>query len=271
MGACGTVRSMRFGYVALVAGMLTTACTTEISLSAKTRDVQDNVLKADVLDWSGGKIRIQNDGVGVSINGGVKVVADASATKVSATARFVALVLPEEKTNGDLSINDAVETFSITRSGDDVIVNCNHGQTHGSSAAGDSGCELLTVTIPTGTATTPLDLSVLSGNGEVNLALSSAVLVDLATSSNVGNTVAVLPATKSATIALVSEQAGDLDVTMPAGWSADSVVLGADADEIANSFALTSTGGYGAPGAGLASLTITSKPFAGSTGKITLH
>ena len=261
---------MRIAFLAVV-GILAGGCTQEISLSTKTRDVQDNVLKSDVLDWAGGKIRIQSDGVGVSINGGIKVVADTTVTKVTATARFVALVLPEEKTNGDLSINDAVESFTITHSGNDVIVNCNHGGTHGSSLTGDSGCELLTVTIPTGTASMKLDLSVLSGNGEVNLALSNAVLSDLTTSSSVGDTVAVLPATQGATFSLVSEQANDLDVTMPTGWSADAVTLAADATRITNAFPLTSTGGVGTPGSGLASLTLTSKPFAGTTGSIKLH
>ena len=262
---------MRLGSVVVVASIVASGCTNEISLSTKTRDVQDNVLKADALPWAGGKIRVQSDGVDVSVNGGIKVSASASVTTVTATARFVALVLPEEKTNGDQSINDAIETFTITHSGEDVIVNCNHGGAHGSSLAGDSGCELLTVTIPAGTAASKLDLSVLSGNGEVNLLLSSAILSNLSTSSKVGDTVASLPATQGATLSLVSEQANDLDVTMPAGWSSDAVALTADANQISNAFPLTSTGGYGTPGAGLASLTITSKPFAGTTGSIKLH
>lgn len=245
-------------------------CSTTIDLAVKARDVQENLTYSDDLDWTGGTIKIQNEGTRVSINGGVRVIADGNATRVSATARLVALVLPEEKSNGDLTLNDVQDTFRITRSGDDIVVTCGHGKTHGSSLAADSGCELITVTIPAGNATTPLDLTVVSGSGGMSLELAGATMKKLVTSADVGNTNAQLPATAGGDYTLVSEEAGDLDVAMPAGWSADVVKLEADADAITSAFPLTATGGYGAAG-GLASLTITSREFAGSTGNIDLH
>lgn len=259
------------GALALVTGILASGCSTSISLQTKVRDVQDNVVQNDTADWAGGKIKIQSDGVGVSINGGVRVIADPNATRVTATARLVAMVLPDDKANGDLSIADAQATFTISHSGNDIVVSCSHGQTHGSSNSGESGCELLTVTIPVGTAAEKLDLTVLSGNGGMNLQLGSAILSNLGTNATSGDTVAVLPATQGANISLVSEQGNDIDATMPSGWSADSVILQADTDKIKNSFTLTSSGGYGTAGAGLQSLKLTSKEFAGSTGEITLH
>lgn len=260
----------RLLFAALLGLVSQSACSAQIDLAVKTRDVQDNLTYTDTLDWTGGKIKIQNEGISVSLEGGVRVVADPNATRVTATARLVALVLPEDKASGDLSLNDVQASYKIARSGDDIVVSCGHGQSHGSSIGTDAGCELLTVTIPAGTATTPLDLTVVSGSGGMNLELASATLASLVTSADVGDTTAKLPSTAGATYRLVSEEAGDLDVTMPTPWSADKVTLEADADAITNAFALTATGGYGAAG-GIASLTITSKEFAGSTGEILLH
>ena len=76
-------------------------------------------------------------------------------------------------------------------------------------------------------------------------------------------------------ILFVAEKADDITVTMPASWAADEVILQADADKIQNAFSDAKlgagAGGRGEPGTGLASLKLTSKEFAGSTGTITLR
>ena len=269
------VSSLVFGTV--VAGIVASAtgCQVEASVKTKTRFAETNVVREDTTEWNGQAISIDIDGVGVSINGGVSVIADPSATKVRATARMLAMAFSEEKENADLSIAEAKNTFTLTSDGTKITVACRHGGSHGSSNAGESGCEKVDVVIPAGDATRPLDLKVLSGNGELTLQLANATLKNLGTNAQ-GLTNADLPATQGATISLVGEEGDDLAVKLPSSFSADEIILQADADkidlgpftDIKNG---QGAGGRGQAGTGLASLKLTSKEFAGSTGKISLR
>lgn len=250
-------------------------CQVEASIKTKSRFVEPNVVKAvDAKDLKGGTIEIKLEGVGLSINGGVTVKADPSASTVTATARMLAMAYLDDKASADQSISDAKETFTISSDSAGVHVTCGHGAKHGSSEAGESGCELVEITIPAGDTTNPLTLKVLSGNGLQTLQLSQAVISNVGSNSGSGNISATLPSTVGASVSLVSES-GNITATMPSDWAADEVILQADADKIQNAFADAKlgvgAGGRGAAGTGLKSLKLTAKEFAGSTGTITLQ
>jgi hypothetical protein len=258
--------------VALVSvlGVLPSAC--KVQVTTKTRFTEPNVVKEDTVDWNGEPISINIQGVGVSINGGVQVTADPNAKRVTATARFLAEAF--EKADADASIVEAKNTFTVGTSGGTTTVACGHGGSHGGSNGGESGCELIVITIPTGSADKPLDLTVLGGNGPMTLQLSAAVIKNVA-GNNGGDITAQVPATKGAGIGLVAPKADDIVVTMPPNWAADEVILQADADKIHNGFpdAKLGQGAGGRPpnGTGLASIKLTSTPFAGSSGEVTLR
>jgi len=268
------VSSVVFGTV--VAGIVAsvTGCQVQASVKTKTRYVEQNVAKEDTADWAGQPIEIKIEGVGVSVNGGVTVTADPNATKVRASARMLAMAFSEEKSNADLSIAEAKETFTLTNTQTGITVSCGHGGSHGSSNGGESGCEFVDIVVPAGTDAQKLDLKVLSGNGTLTVQLSSAVIANVGTNSNGGLTNAALPATPGGTISLVSES-DDVQAKLPADFAADEIILQADADkielgpftDIKNG---AGAGGRGTAGTGLASLKITAKEFAGSTGTITL-
>ena len=262
---------------AVVVGIFATGCQASLTVKTKNRFVPAaDVTKADTADWAGQAIEINIAGVGIALNGGVTVISDPSATKVSATSRMLAMALAEEQDNAELSINEAESTFTVSSTADTVSVNCGHGGTHGSSDAGSSGCELVTITVPAGDATHPLKLTqVLSGNGTIKLQLSNAYLTNLGTNASGGDTIADLPDTVGGSISLVAEKSDNISATFATGFSADDVILQADADKIdlgpfSDLKNGAGAGGVGTKGAGLASLKITSKDFAGSTGTITL-
>lgn len=245
-------------------------CQIEASIKTKTR-YTTNVAKEGV-DWGGEPIVIKIEGVGVSVNGGVSVTADPSATQVTASARLLAMAFSEEKSNADLSIEEVKNTFVIAKDSGGITVSCGHGGSHGSSSSGESGCEKVDVVIPAGDASKPLDLKVLSGSGELTLQLASATLKNLGTNAH-GLTNADVPATQGAGISLVDEDGNDITVKLPADFAADEIILQADEDKIhLGPFTDVKSGeGRGQPGTGLASLKLTSKEFAGSTGEITLR
>jgi len=272
-----SVSRLVFGTVVAVLVGAVSGCRVEASVQTKARYVAPNITR-DPVDWGGGPIKIQSEGVGTSINGGVKVTADPSATKVTATARFLAMAFsdPVEADNAQKSTVEAEATFTITSSGGGVTVQCGHGGSHGSSAAGESGCELLEVTVPAGSATKPLDLTVLSGNGDLTMQLSAATISNVGANNNgSGGTNGDFPATKGATISVVSTKAGDITAKLPSTWAADEVILLADQDKIQNAFSDAKVGagagGRGTAGTGLKLLKLTSQDFAGSTGKVTLQ
>jgi hypothetical protein len=243
----------------------------QVSVKTKTRYTETNVTKEDTATWNGEAININIQGVGVAVNGGVNVVVDPSATKVKATANFLATSF--QKSDADLSLGEAKNTFNVATSNGTTTVECGHGSTHGDSNGGESGCELVTITIPPGSAQQPLKLQVLGGNGTMTLTLKGAVVENVG-ANNKGDINAELPSTKGGNISLVCEQADDITATMPTDWAADQVVLNADQDKIANTTDAkvgAGAGGRGVAGTGLKALTLTSKSFAGSTGHITLR
>ena len=265
------VSSLVVAIVGLGIAASVTGCQVEASIKTKTR-YTTTVAKEDSAAWAGQPISIDIAGVGIAVNGGVTVTADPTATMVTATARMLAMAFAEEKSNADLSLEEAKNTFTLTSDGSSIRIACGHGGSHGSSNGGESGCEKVDIVVPAGSAQMPLDLKVLSGNGEMTLQLANATLKSLGTNAH-GRTDATLPSTQGASVSLVGEQGDDIKVSLPSDFAADEIIVQADADKI--SFGPFSeikngqgAGGYGTAGTGLASLKLTSKEFAGSTGEI---
>lgn len=269
-----SVSRIAFGTVLAAIVASAAGCQVQASVKTKTRFIEPNIVKEDTADWTGQPIKIQIEGVGAAVNGGVNVTAVPNATKVVANARFLAMAFEDDKASADQSIIDAKNTFTISHTDTEIVISCGHGGTHGSSNGGESGCELVNITIPAGDDQKPLVLTVLGGNGDMGLELQSATIQNVG-ANNSGDINAQIPATKGASVSLVSEKADDITVTLPANWAADEVILQADADKIVNPFSDAKlgpgAGGRGEPGTGLASLKLTSKEFAGSTGTITLR
>lgn len=243
-----------------------------VTVETKERWVEDNVRVEDKADWLGQKITIRIDGVGLAKNGGVEVIAEPGSKRVAANARMLAMAF--DKPDADQSIVDAKATYTITSSPTEILVTCGHGGTHGSSEAGMSGCELVKLTVPVGSADQPLDIKVLGGNGDMTLQFREAFLKNLA-ADNKSAISAEVPNTVGGGVDLVASQGDDIAVTLPAQWAADEVIVEADADKIANAFTDAKigpgAGGRGTKGTGLALLKLRSVSFAGSTGDITLR
>jgi hypothetical protein len=268
------VASVVFGTVILGIVASVTGC--RVSVETKNRYVKNDVKVEDTADWNGQAIKIDIAGVGIASNPEVKVVADPNATKVRATARLLAMAFENEEANALQTRDEAEQTFKITNTADEITLACGHGQKHGSAEAGESGCEAVDIVIPTGTDAKKLAVTVLSGNAQLTLQLSSAVVSNIGTNANGGDTNADLPATQGASISLVSQKGDDIAAKLPADFAADEVILQSDADKIAlgpftDIKQGAGAGGRGTAGTGLASLKITSKEFAGTTGQITLR
>lgn len=265
----------------LVMGVLAGAsgCTVQATVKTKTRftenDVQPSAVPTEA--WNGEAIRIDAQGVGVAVNGGLEVRVDPAATKVTAVANMVALANDDDKASADRSIVDAKGTFKIVKDGDVWNVVCGHGGSYGSSNSGESGCNKVTVTIPAGTDANKINLTALSGNGSVNIDISAATLEALGVNGK-GDITVRAPTTLGSTISVVAEQSDDVNLLLPSSFAADEVYFVADADKIVNNVGdlqLSDAeggkkGSRGTQGTGAKSVKLTSKPFAGSSGQVIL-
>src|SRR4051812_15158334 len=131
------------------------ASTTGCKVSAETKDrvhSDDNAVE-DTQDWAGEPIVINIKSAGVVVNGGVNVTADPNTKRINLKARIVAYAFPEHKPDAELSIADVKNTLKITHDNGTINVTCDHGQTHGDSDDGASGCELTNINVPIGSAT----------------------------------------------------------------------------------------------------------------------
>ena len=145
------------------------------------------------------------------------------------------------------------------------------------SNSGESGCNNITITIPAGDSTNALAVDVFSGNGPVNVDVSAATLANLGVNGK-GDITVRAPTTQGANISVVAEQADDVNVLIPANGAADEIYLVADPDKIVsnvNGLTLADAeggkkGALGTAGEGAKSVKLTSKPFAGSSGTVTI-
>jgi hypothetical protein len=220
--------------------VLATASGCRIEAHTQTQ-VEDSTqpAKTSVMDWTGQPINITNAGVNpLSGEGGVEVTASASATKITVSAVFAAHADDDKKADADATIKDAIATLVIEESANGFNITCGHGNAHGSSNVAGSGCKLLRVTIPAGSATQPLDLTVGNGNGDIKVGQSGDVqfvkklLVDDNGSGDVSvntNTVA------DATLEIRGENA--LTVGLPSDFSTKAVTFNVNEDDPMKAFA----------------------------------
>jgi hypothetical protein len=126
--------------------------------------------KTSTKDWNGEAITINNGGVNpVTGSSGVEVNFSSTATKITAQATFAAHADDDKEADAKAAIKDAIATFAIEETATGFNIKCGHGSSHGSASVSGSGCKKITVTLPAGSATKPLDLTVGGGNGDLNL------------------------------------------------------------------------------------------------------
>lgn len=126
--------------------------------------------KTSTKDWNGEAITINNGGVNpVTGSSGVEVTFSSTATKITAQAVFAAHADDDKESDAKAAIKDAIATFVIEETATGFNIKCGHGSSHGSASVSGSGCKKLTVTLPAGSATKALDLTVGGGNGDMNV------------------------------------------------------------------------------------------------------
>ena len=172
------VSSVSFGCVVVAMAIGSGGCT--ISAQTKDRFTEANYILTDTQAWAGESISINIQGVPIAENGGVTVIADPNLAGglMTANARLLAMANSDDKPSADQSIADAKATFcafSRTTAGE-IDIACGHGSSHGSSDGGQSGCELVEIHVPIGSATQKVNLKVLSGNGTMTLTLNAATI-----------------------------------------------------------------------------------------------
>lgn len=238
--------------------------------------------KVSTRDWAGEPITITNDGVNpLSGTGGVEVKVDPAATKITAEANFAAQADDDKKADADLSIADAINTFTLEESASGFVIHCGHGGAHGTSSQAASGCKKLIVTIPPGSATRPHTLNVGNGNGSIRVGLAEgggvAFFKKLTVDNNGLSEVRVRAnPVKDADIVLTSED--EVQVELPKTFSVAKVTFTVDETEPAKIAARINTtafpgmeSGKSFPVAGptadaAATLNVTSKgPFSDDT------
>jgi hypothetical protein len=263
-----------FSSVTLLAlGCSVSTTDNSITFKTQTRFLNDpDVTKESTKAWDGEAITIVQDGAAIIQNGGLQIVGSPTATKVSVTARVIALADKEDKANADKSIADVVASVKIVEEAGRITVQCKNGGTYGTSSAGKSGCELLTVTVPSGSEQKPHNLTAGCGNGTINV--SGIVGAALIEGNGTGDIVASITPTKGVTVQVTQKQAGDVTLSLPANFATDSLVIRADAASISIDPGFTpaveNNKGRGTAGTGAAAINVTSTEFAGSTGKVTL-
>lgn len=180
-------------------------------------------------DWNGEKITIDNGGVNpVTGTTGVEVKVDPNAKRISVSATFAAHADDNMESDARASIKDAQQSLVIDEA-NGFTIHCGHGGAHGTSNVAGSGCKLLTITIPAGSATQPLDLTVGNGNGSMRVGLANAGDVpfvrNLTVDNNGSGDVDVRArAVKDAVIVITGED--KVHVALPSDFSAGKISLG---------------------------------------------
>lgn len=217
-----------FGSALLVAASAS-GCRIEAHTQTQFED-STQPAKTSVMDWTGQPIKITNGGVNpLSGNGGVEVTMAANTTKITVTAIFAAHADDDKKADADATIKDALATLVISESANGFNIACGHGNAHGTSNVAGSGCKLLRVTIPAGSATQPLDLTVGGGNGDIKVAQSgdTPVVKNLLVDNNgVGNVFVKTDTVPDAVLDIRGENA--LTVSLPSDFSTKAVAFTVD-------------------------------------------
>jgi hypothetical protein len=219
--------------------------------------------KVSASDWAGQPISIEADGVNpLTGTGGVEVKVDPAATKITTEAIFVATADDDKKTDADLSIKDALDTWQIIETPNLVTIKCGHGQAHGTSNQAASGCKILRVTIPAGSATKAHDLKVGCGNGPIRVGLAEAGGIAFVknlsvTDGGLGDVSVRANPVKDANINITGD--GAVAVELPKTFSVAKVTFTVDEDDAAKAAARINTSAFSGMASG------SSYPVAGAT------
>lgn len=222
--------------------------TTSNSITFKTQKEwmdSSQPAKATTADWNGEPITINNDGVNpLTGTGGVEIKVDASATKVTAKALFAARADDDaHKSEADASIADAIQTFQVTESGGAINIKCGHGNAHGTSGVATSGCKLLTVTIPAGTATMPHKLTVGDGNGGITFSGPAVYASKLTvTESGLGDVLVKVNPVKDARVVATGDNT--VNVALPASFSSKMITLNVEESDATKAKARIDTSAF---------------------------
>lgn len=253
------------GFAALVSG-----CTVTVKTQTHYVNNPDTTVTG-ATDWNGEAISINNDSPDAVFNGGMRIVGDSSATKISVKARVIAWADDTDKASADKSIADVIKTVKVELSGTTWNVACGHGSAYGSSSSGKSGCEYLEVHVPTGSATKPHKITASNSNGDINV--SGIYGGATVTSKGPGDVVADITPTAGASIVLKSEKADNVTLTLPSDFKAKTVTLTpAGKGTVSNDFSDVQSGsGRNAQDADAAeAITVQSLEFAGADGNVAL-
>ena len=248
------------GVLALTAACSVSTTPNSITFKTQTKYTYPDETRTDTAAWTGQAIKVENDGVNPSVNGDLKVVSDGTNT-VSATGGIVAYADDNDKASADQTAAEAIQSFTLTNDGSTITIHCGHGGSHGSSDAGKSGCLNLTVHLPTGSTAQPLNVTVNSGNGPVDISGPIAGSLNV-NSTGTGDVNAAVSPTVGTNNQIVGGDA--VTVALPADFAADLVQLDSAADPKAidsSAFPDVVNGqGRGQAGTGAASIKV------GSTG-----
>lgn len=255
-----------FGIAAILA---TAACTSSLEEVGASDDAVSTLTRAPDIEvaasrtWAGEDIQIFTDGAQLSIAGGLEIVADPTATKVSAIAQLSAFYTP-----GVTTPSADRGTLSVELVAGRLRVRCTRAP-----AIGEGGCNHVRVVVPAGTAAQPLVLRAqsFSNVAPTSFAGASAFLGELTIHAS-GDIHAVVPATKGASIELAST-GHDVTAVLPADFASNHVLLRGDSDQIDTSDFpdVTSGAPRGAIGTGLRFLLADSTTYAGTTGRVVLQ
>ncbi|MBL8612794.1 MAG: hypothetical protein JNL38_35965 [Myxococcales bacterium] len=254
--------------LALVA--VATGCS--VTVKTQTHYVnKDDATATGAQDWNGEAINISHQSPDAIYNGGMKIIGDASVTKITVKGRMIAWADDTDKTSADLSIQEAIKTVKVELSGNTWNVACGHGGSHNTSSANKSGCELLEIRVPAGSATKPHKITASSSNGDITVSgiYGSASVV----SKGPGDLTADITPTAGAIISLQSEKADNVTLTLPSDFKAKTVTLTpAGKGTVTNDFSdVQSGGGRNASDADAAeSIKVQSLEFAGADGNVAL-
>lgn len=257
----------RLAPLALTVAAFASGCT--LTVKTKTRyvlpDGDPSTVATAIEDWNGEPIEVQAAGVQVSVNGGANIKGVAGLTKITVKARILAMADDTDQASAQLSLAEAAKTLKVTKSaGGKFVIECGHGQSHGTSTSDTSGCELLDIQIPAGDAAKPVSITTALGNGDLSV---TGITVQDAQINGDGNTEASLSFVQGATINVVSAS-GNASLAIPSGSSADAVTVSGDAAKSSSDFAEVKVNAaavsIGTVGQGAKSINVESKSFAGS-------
>ena len=222
------MRSLSLGWFGAVGVLLLTASGCRIEAHTQTQ-FEDGTqpAKTSTKDWNGEAITINNGGVNpVTGSSGVEVNFSATATKITAQATFAAHADDDKEADAKAAIKDAISTFVIEETATGFNIKCGHGNSHGTASVSGSGCKKITITLPAGSATKALDLTVGGGNGDLNLGkVGDAPYVKnlLIDNNGTGDVHVRARPVKDAVVVVTGEF--EVDVALPSDFSATQVLF----------------------------------------------